>query len=101
MTGTVAATIVARARRRIVDHFTSAGATLPGHAIAFARPSGRIERRIFRRMIAFGALRETRTGAYWLDTKRMADFRKESLARVLGVLAVAGFAAAGAIAFGG
>lgn len=100
MTGTVAATIAARARRRIVDHFTSAGATLPGHAIAYREPTGRIERRIFRRMVAFGALR-SEAGGYWLDARRLVDFRKESLARVLGIVAVAGFAAAGAIAFGG
>ncbi|WP_174297016.1 hypothetical protein [Sphingomonas bacterium] len=101
MTGTVAATLAARARRRIVDHFTSAGATLPNHAIACPEPGGRVERHIVRRMIAFGALRAAGEGTYWLDTRRLADFRKESLARVLGVLAVAGFAAAGAIAFGG
>ncbi|WP_375380330.1 hypothetical protein [uncultured Sphingomonas sp.] len=101
MSGTIAATMAARARRRIVDHFTSAGATVAAHAIPFAAPTGRIERHIFRRMVSFGALHETAPGTYWLDTKRLADFRKESLARVLTAVAVAGFAAAGAIAFGG
>ncbi|MGI4732303.1 MAG: hypothetical protein ACRYFW_11210 [Janthinobacterium lividum] len=101
MTGTVVATVVARARRRIVDHFTAAGATAAARAIAYPEPAARIERHIVRRMVAFGALNEAGPGRYWLDPKRAADFRKESLARVLTAVAIAGFAAAGAIAFGG
>lgn len=88
---------VARARRRIAHHFTTAGATRADAATPYA-PGGRIERRIFQRMIDFGAVQRTEAGTYWLDERRFADFRKESLAKVLGILALAGFAAAGAIA---
>ena len=93
--------IVARARRRIVRHFETAGADAPEHAIAFAEPARRIERRLFRRMVAFGAIVATADGRYWLDERRLADFRKEGIARVLGVIALAAFAAAGAVAIGG
>jgi hypothetical protein len=93
--------IVAQARRRIVHHFETAGATAPEHAVAFAEPARRIERRLFRRMVDFGALVATSDGRYWLDVRRLADFRKEGIARILGVVALAAFAAAGAVALGG
>ena len=101
MAGGVVAAIVATARQKIVDHFTDAGAIAPDRAIAFAPGAGRIERRLFRRMVDFGALVEAAPGRYYLDEKALVSFRKESLARVLGMVAIAGFAAAGAIAFGG
>ena len=100
MSGAVAAAIVARARRRITVHFTAAGATAKDAAVAFA-PDGRVERRMFARMLAFGALKEAEPGLYWLDEAKLADFRKEALAHVLGILALAGFAAAAAIGFTG
>ena len=98
--GAAVAVIVAKARARIVRHFTDAGAVAKNKAIAFAPSSGRIERRMFDRMVRFGALVETTPGHYWLDEKRFADFKTESLARVLGIIGVAGLAVAGAIAFG-
>lgn len=101
MSGTVMATLVARARKRIEWHFVSAGATRKEAAIAFERPKGRIERRVFDRMLAFGAIEKTPAGTFWLVETRVGDFRKESLARVLGMLAIAGFAAAGAMVMGG
>jgi hypothetical protein len=99
-TGLIGAPVV-RAQRDIVDYFTMAGATTPEYAIAFAEPRRRIARRVFRRMVDFGAVVLATDGKYWLDERRLADFRKENLAKVLGTLAIAGLAAAGAIALNG
>ena len=65
--------------------------------MAYAPSTHRLEKRMFARMLTFGAVVETTTGQFYLDEKRFADFRKESLAKVLGILAIAGFAAAGAM----
>ena len=56
------------------------------------------EAKLLDRMIAFGAVKETPDGRRWLDERRFLDFRKEGLASVLGYVALAGFAAAGALA---
>jgi hypothetical protein len=100
MAGEMVSALVASARRRIVDYFTQAGATKPDAAIPYA-PKARLQKRLFRRMVDFGLLVEVKQGRYWLDQDRLSDFKKESLARVLGALALAGFAAAGALAMGG
>lgn len=101
MSGAIVATMIARARNRIVSDFRNAGATVKDTPIAYAAPDKRIQRRVFERMVAFGAIEKTPAGSYWLNEARLSDFRKESLARVLGILAIAGFAAAGAMAIGG
>lgn len=101
MSGTIVAAMIARARKRLVYHFTSAGATSKETATAYQRPDRRLERREFDRMLAFGAIEKTPAGLYWLNEQRLSDYRKESIARVLGILAIAGFAAAGAMAVGG
>ncbi|WP_375272235.1 hypothetical protein [Sphingomonas sp.] len=92
--------LIARARSQIVGYFTQAGATKPDAAIPYAA-KGRLEARLFRRMVDFGLLVEVKQGRFWLDQDRLSDFKKESLARVLGAIALAGFAAAGAMAVGG
>ena len=97
MSGAVVAAMVARARGRVVDYFVTAGATQADAATAYA-PTRRLEKRVFARMLAFGAVKPTEAGLYWLDERKLGDFKKESLAKVLGILALAGFAAAGAIA---
>ena len=99
MSGSIIAVMVARARRRLVEHFRNAGATSAARAVAFTPSSWLIERRMFERMVRFGAVREE-DGRYWLDEKALVAFRKERLAHVLSALALAGFAAAGAIALG-
>lgn len=100
VSGLITAAVVTRARRRIVEHFVRADAVAADRATGFV-PGGRVERRTFERMRAFGAIRDAAPERYWLDHARLTDFRKESLARVLGILAIAGLAAAGAIAVGG
>jgi hypothetical protein len=100
MAGEMVSALVVGTRRRIVDYFTNAGATKPDAALPYA-PKGRLEKRLFRRMVDFGLLVEVKQGRFWLDRDRLSDFKKESLARVLGTIALAGFAAAGAMAVGG
>lgn len=101
MSGTIMAAVIARARNRVTWHFTSAGAISKDTATRFDTPEGRLDRRVFERMLAFGAIEKTPDGLYWLNERRLSGYRKESLARVLGILAIAGFAAAGAMAIGG
>lgn len=101
MSGTIIAALIARARKRIVYHFTSAGATSKETATKYERSAKRWERREFDRMQAFGAIEKTPAGLFWLNEQRLSDYRKEAIARVLGILAIAGFAAAGAMAVGG
>jgi hypothetical protein len=100
MSATIVAVAVAKARRRIVKHFTQAGATSAAKAIAYNEPDKRLERRIFQRMLAFGAVKRASEGKYWLDEAKLGDFRKESLAKVLTIIAATGFAAAGAMFLG-
>lgn len=88
-----------RAQSRIVERLRAGGALRPAAATALI-PKGRGEKRMLERMVKFGAVVAETDGRYWLDERALIHFRKEELARVLGALAVAGFAAAGAIALG-
>jgi hypothetical protein len=91
------AAMAARAQRHIRSHFLEAGATEPGKAVPFM-PRRNMERRFFRRLIEFGALNEAAPGTYWLDTVKLAEFRRRRRKRVLtavsAVLAVGAAAAA-------
>lgn len=87
-----------RAQSRIVERLRKSGATKPANAFEFIA-RGRGEKRLFERMVKFGAVVEA-DGRHWLDERALVHFRKEELARMLGAIAVAGFAAAGAIALG-
>lgn len=88
-----------RAQNRLVAQLRRAGAIKPANATAYT-PTGRGERRLLERMVKFGAVVAETEGHYWLDERALMNFRKEELARVLGAIAVAGFAAAGAITIG-
>lgn len=100
MSGAAVAVLVAKARQRITNHFLDAEATDEARAVPF-EPTRRVEKRMFRLMHRFGAIRDGASGTYWLDEKRLADFRKERVARMLGILAITGFAAAAVMAIGG
>ncbi|MGJ3627767.1 hypothetical protein AB5I41_13730 [Sphingomonas sp. MMS24-JH45] len=64
-----------------------------------ASPADDAERKLLDRMIAFSTRsRRRRRDAVPLDEPHFLDFRKEGLASVLGYIALAGFAAAGALA---
>ncbi|WP_066776947.1 hypothetical protein [Sphingomonas sp. CCH5-D11] len=88
-----------RSQNRIVERLRRAGAIKPANATTYM-PTARGERRLLARMVKFGAVVTESEGRYWLDERALINFRKEELARVLGAIAVAGFAAAGAIAIG-
>ena len=97
--GAAVAVAVARARKDIVRHFTSAGATSPEHPVAYdpdadGWPRKRLRRRMFQRMRDFGAVREMRPGEFYLDESRLEEFRWHMRRRALGIVAVAGAAVA-------
>lgn len=91
--------LVTRAQAGIVEKLRAAGAFTPARAVAIA-PTRRAERKVLERMVKYGVVVAEREGHYWLDERALPHFRKEELARILGAIAVAGFAAAGAIALG-
>jgi len=97
--GRVAVHISDRAQAGIVTHFTDAKAISAESAIPF-EPQGRAQTRMFRRMTRFGAILPADESRWFLDERVLINFRKEELARLLGVIALTGFAAAGAIALG-
>lgn len=97
--GAAVAVAMARARKEIVRHFTSAGATSPDRPIAYdpdaqGWPRQRIRRRLFRRMRDFGAVREMRPGEFYLDEGRLEEFRWHMRRRAFGMMAIAGAAVA-------
>ena len=91
--------LVTRAQAGIVETLRAAGAFAPAKAVALS-PARRSERKVLERMVKYGAVVAEREGHYWLDERALPHFRKEELARILGAIAVAGLAAAGAIALG-
>lgn len=91
--------VVIRAQTMIVNRFHDANATSAERAIPFV-PESRAQKRVFRRMTRFGAVLPAEEGRWFLDERALENFRKEELARLLGVLALTGLAAAGAIALG-
>lgn len=97
--GAAVAVAVARARKDIVQHFTSAGALSPNRAVAYdpdaqGWPRKRLRRRIFGRMRDFGAIREMKPGEFYLDESRLDEFRWHMRRRALGIVAIAGAAVA-------
>lgn len=97
--GAAVAVAVARARKDILRHFTSAGAIAPDRAVAYdpdddGWPRKRVRRRLFARMRDFGAVKEPRPGLFYLDETRLEDFRWHMRRRALGMVAVASAAVA-------
>ena len=100
MSGAAVAILVAKARRRITARFEHAGATSPATAIAFTPRDHPIDRRMWRRMQRYGAVREAAPGRYYLDHDGLAAFRAGMRKRALGVMAVVSVAAAVVLALG-
>jgi hypothetical protein len=57
---------VARARRRVIRHFTEASATRPARATTYEPATG-IDERQFAKLIHLGVITETGSGLYWFD----------------------------------
>lgn len=86
---------VARARRRVIRHFTEARATRPSRAVAYDPPSG-IEERQLARLIHLGVIEQTDAGLYWFD-RAMLDQVEGRNKRNMGIAA----GLASAVAVGG
>jgi hypothetical protein len=85
----IAAAAIA-ARRRVLNAFRQADATSDGKGIGFT-PEHRMDERYFDALVAYGGIRETDRGTFWLDEAKVAEHdsrrRKRALAIVGGVLA--------------
>jgi hypothetical protein len=88
-----------RTQDRMVERLRAANAIKPANATLLA-PLSRREARLLERMVKFRAVVQEGEHLYWLNEQALVHFRKEELARLLGAVAVAGFAAAGALALG-
>ena len=99
MAGAAVGMMVRRARQDILRHFSGHGATAPEQAIAYDPDAdgwrhARIRRRLFRRMVDFGVIRETKPGLFYLDEERVTAFRLSMFRRVAAIVAFAAGAAA-------
>lgn len=93
----IAAATAAQARRAVIRHFTAHAATAPERAVGFD-PARRVEKRLFREMRDFGAVREASPGRFYIDADRLAYFRANVRRRVVRVALMAGALAAGIVA---
>jgi hypothetical protein len=78
------------ARRRVLNAFRQADATSDEKGIGFT-PAHRMDERYFDALVAYGAIRETGRGTFWLDEARVSEHdsrrRKRAFAIMGGVLA--------------
>ena len=82
---TVAAALVAKARREVREHFEERDAFDVAHAVAYDPPDS-MHQRQFDHLIGCGILRETGVSRYWID--REAEKREEERRRAAAVLMV-------------
>ncbi|MEO6224695.1 MAG: hypothetical protein ABIO80_02420 [Sphingomicrobium sp.] len=90
---TSAAAVMARARRRIAEHFTSADAVSADQAVTFT-PKRLIAERQFARMQAAGVIRSTADGRYWMDLPTYRSWQGKRRWRVAAAALVAAVAVA-------
>ena len=96
MSGAIIAASIRRARLRIERDLEDAMS--PESAIAYTPRDRPLSRRTFRRMVDFGAVRETTPGRYYLDRERADAYRtsrrrKAAAFLALGAAAIAALAA--------
>ena len=94
---TVAAIVIAQARRRLEDRFLEATAFSPESAIPFTA-AGRVEARLFDRLRRAGVIRSAQPGAYYVDQVELAHEKGRRRTAVAVVLTVLTTAAAVALA---
>ena len=97
---TVAAALVARARREVREHFEKQDAFDPDHAVAYDPPD-RMHERQFELLVGRGILCGTGDGRYWIDRAavRLEDERRKAALKVVLVLIAVGIViAVGAVA---
>lgn len=97
---TVAAAMVARARREVREHFEKQDAFDPGHAVAYDPPDSMHERQ-FDMLVGRGILRDTGDGRYWIDREALRleeERRKEAMYLVLKMILLVVVVAIAAVA---
>jgi hypothetical protein len=82
-----------RSRRRIVNDFVAAGATMAERAIAYD-----VDARTFRRLCGYGAIVDDGAGRYHLDAGRLSAFRGAVRRRAATIAATSGVVASAAAA---
>src|SRR5690242_2870078 len=84
---TAAAAIIAKARRRILDHLMMANAVSPETAVGY-EPNSIAQRRQFERLQGAGVIKEARTGEYWLDIPAYRDWANRRRRRIIALMVV-------------
>ena len=93
---TVAAIVIAKARRAIEDRFLEATAFSPESAIPFAA-HGRLQARMFDRLQRAGVIKSAQPGVYYIDQIGLAHERGRR--RIVVAIALTALATAAAVAF--
>ena len=84
---TAAAAIIAKARRRILDHLMMANAVSPEAAVGY-EPNSIAQRRQFERLQGAGVIKEARTREYWLDIPAYRDWANRRRRRIIALMVV-------------
>ena len=80
---------LSRSRRRIVNDFVAAQATMADRAIAYDAADARM----FRRLCSYGAIVDDGAGRYHLDADRLGAFRGAVRRRAAAIAATSGVVA--------
>ncbi len=86
--------ILGRSRRRIVNDFVAAKATVPERAIAYDAADART----FRRLCGYGAIVDDGAGRYHLDARKLGAFRGAVRRRAATIATASGVVASAAAA---
>lgn len=87
---TVAAAIVARARREVREHFEARNAFSAAQAVDYDPPD-RMHERQFDLLVGRGILRSTGDGRHWIDreaARREEEQRRQALKKVLLIIVI-------------
>ena len=93
---TVAAIVIAKARRTVEDRFLEATAFSPESAIPFTA-EGRLQARLFDRLQRAGVIKSAQPGAYYVDQVELAHERGRR--RTMVAVALTALTTAVAVAF--
>ena len=80
MTPNVIPALIMRARRRVVDHLISVGATSAGAAVTYI-PGRELERNALAHLQRHGAVSLAEGGRYWVDEAKAAELRRSTRTR--------------------
>jgi hypothetical protein len=97
---TVAAAVVARARREVREYFETRNADSAARAVEYAAPD-HIHQRQFDALVGRGILRPTGDGRYWIDREAVRaeeERRRAALKTMLVIIAVVVVIAIGVVA---